>query len=190
MKNILLLLLIIISCKSYTQQRIVPLRTYIDIPENAGYYMKDTNNELEAFEGTWKGNWDNKIIFITFKKIINKCNTTMKYNADIIIGKFKILDYSGNVLFDNTMIADDNAKIEGTGFQNTTNKYLLFYVDNDICGISGDIELAFTNVIKTKMNFSYHQDTMILDSNCYFYGLPDAERPRPLPRPDIILIKQ
>ncbi|REC43985.1 DUF6705 family protein [Chryseobacterium sp. 5_R23647] len=190
MKNIILLLLIMVSCKSYTQQTIVPLRTYTDIPEDAGYYIKDTNNELQAFEGTWKGIWNGKIFSITFKKITNKYNPTMKYNSDIIVGKFKMLANNGNILFDNTNLSDINAKIEGTGFQNITNKYLLFYVDNDICNISGDIELVFTNVSKMEMNFSYHQNPMILTADCYFYGWPQADRPQPLPRTDIILVKQ
>ena len=190
MKNILLLLLLTISCKSYTQQTIVPLRTYTDIPENAGYYMKDTNNELQAFEGTWKGIWNGKSIFITFKKITNKYNPVMKYNADIIIGKFRTLDNNGNILFDNTLTSDEDAKIEGTGFQNTTNKYLLFYVDQEICGITGDMEVFFVNTAKTQLSFSYHQDPMIIDTDCYFHGWPQADRPEPLPKINIVLTKQ
>ena len=60
MKNIiyLLMLTIIFSCKAQTY----PLRTYgIKIPQNA--YLKDTNNELPSYEGTWKGTWNNKVIF-------------------------------------------------------------------------------------------------------------------------------
>lgn len=61
MKNLILLLFIAISCKSFTQSTftqytIVPMRTFIDIPENQCYYMKDTDNELNDYEGTWKGN--------------------------------------------------------------------------------------------------------------------------------------
>jgi len=190
MKNIILLLLLAISCRSYTQQTIVPLRTYTDIPENAGYYRKDTNNELQAFEGTWKATWNNKTIFITFKKIINKYNTAMKYNEDIIIGKFKTVDSNGSILFDNTLVSDNDAKIEGTGFQNITDKYLMYYVDNDLCGITGDIELTFVNTAKTQLNFSYHQDSMVLTSSCYFHGWPAADRPKPLPKGDIVLTKQ
>ncbi|MDF2933205.1 MAG: hypothetical protein K0R36_2536 [Chryseobacterium sp.] len=186
MKNILFLLFFVISCKSYTQQTIVPLRTYTDIPENAGYYIKDTNNELQAFEGTWNG----KTIFITFKKMINKYNTTMKYNEDIIIGKFKTLDSNGNVLFDNLALPDDQAKIRGGNFQNITNKYLMSYRDNDICGIGGSIYLTFANPAKTQLNFSYDQTSMVLTSDCYFHGWAQADRPEPLPKDNIVLTKQ
>jgi hypothetical protein len=190
MKNILLLLFFVISCKSYTQQTIVPLRTYTDIPEDAGYYMKDTNNELSAFEGTWKGTWNNKTLFITFKKVTNKYNTALKYHADIIIGKFKTVDNNGNILFNNTQLVDNEAKIEGTGFQNITDKYLMWYVDNDLCGLSGDIEITFANAARTQLNFYFHQDNQVLTSDCYFHGWPQANRPAPLPKDNIVLTKQ
>ena len=56
MKKIFLFIVLVslISCKAQTY----PLRTYgISIPMNA--YLKDTNNELPAYEGTWKGMWNN-----------------------------------------------------------------------------------------------------------------------------------
>jgi len=190
MKNIFLLLLLTISCKSYTQQQtIVPLRTYTDIPEDAGYYMKDTNNELQDYEGTWKGVWDNKTIFITFKKINDKYNTAMRYNSDIIVGKFKTLDNNGNILFDNTQSIDNEAKIEGTGFQKITDKYLMFYVDKDLCDMTGNIEITFANITKTQLNFNFGQDMMYLDTDCYFYSYPSSQYPKPLPN-NIVLTKQ
>ena len=68
MKNIItiLLLLITFSCKS----QIYPLRTYTDVPDNS--YLKDTNNELNDYIGTWKATWNNKTIFIYISKEINK----------------------------------------------------------------------------------------------------------------------
>jgi len=53
------------SCPSYT---IVPLRTFTDIPEDQCYYVKDTENELIDYEGTWMGTWDNKTLFISLKR--------------------------------------------------------------------------------------------------------------------------
>jgi len=190
MKNILLLLFFVISCKSYTQQTIVPLRTYTDIPENAGYYKKDTNNELQAFEGTWKGTWNNKTIFITFQKIVNKYDGTFKYNRDYIAGKFKTLDGNGNILFDNTFLSGNEAKIEGIGFQNITDKYLMIYVDNDLCGMSGGIEMTFANTAKTQLNIYFDQRNQILDTDCYFYNYSPDQYPEPLPKDEIVLTKQ
>jgi hypothetical protein len=195
MKNIILLLVLMISCKSFPQSNcsqytILPLRTYTDIPEDQCYYLKDTNNELQAFVGTWKGTWNGKTIFITFKKITNKYNDTLKYNTDIIIGKFKTIDSNGNILFDNSTLSDDQSKIRGGNYQNVTNKYLMSYRDKDICRMNGTIYLTFANIAKTQLNFSFQQYNQVLTSDCYFHGWPEADRPEPLPKSNIILTKQ
>jgi hypothetical protein len=194
MKTIFLLLLLMISCKSFPQSNcsqytIVPLRTFTDIPENECYYLKDTNNELQNYEGTWKGIWNNKTVLITFKTLMNEYDNTLKYNTDNLMGKFKTLDSSNNILFDNTSLTFENAKIFGMGFQKVTDKYLMFYVDKDLCGYNGDIEISFANTAKTQLNFSFHEEEVFIDTDCYFYGLPQADRPKPLPE-NIILTKQ
>ncbi|MCD1116212.1 DUF6705 family protein [Chryseobacterium turcicum] len=107
MKNILLIILLssAIACTAQTY----PLRTFTEIPENT--YLKDTNNELQGYEGVWKGTWNNRTIFITFKKNSYIYDNVLKYYKDNLIGKFKVLDSNGNILFDNTNISDDKAKI-------------------------------------------------------------------------------
>ena len=78
---------VIISCKSQTY----PLRTYgIDYPKDS--YVKDINNELQSYEGMWKGSWNNKTFFISFKKIkyYKSFLDSRSYYADILVGKFKI----------------------------------------------------------------------------------------------------
>lgn len=85
MKNTILFLVFAISM--YCNAQTYPLRTYIDMPENA--YLKDTNNELPTYEGTWYGSWNNKTIYITFKKIINKKDNVLKYYTDFLIENLK-----------------------------------------------------------------------------------------------------
>ena len=194
MKNILLILLIVVSCKSFPQSNCqsittVPLRTY-GLPDKECHYFKDTNNELSDYEGTWKGAWNGKTIFITFKKIVNDYNETLKYNRDFLIGKFKTIDSNGTILFDNLALSDNQSKIRGINFQNITDKYLMWYVDNDLCGLSGDIEITFANAARTQLNFYFHQDNQVLTSDCYFHGWPQANRPAPLPKDNIVLTKQ
>ena len=195
MRNIFLVLMIMMSCKSFpqtncSQYTILPLRTYTDIPEDQCYYLKDTNNELQAFVGTWKGVWNGKTIFISFKKVANKYKEGLNFNTDIIIGKFKTVDSNGNILFNNLQIADDDAKMEGLGFINMTDKYIVTYYDEDVCDMSGTIYLTFANAAKTQLHFSFNQRNEVLTSDCYFHGWPQADRPEPLPNPDIILTKQ
>ncbi|PWN62474.1 hypothetical protein C1634_006745 [Chryseobacterium viscerum] len=171
-----------LSCKA---QQIYSLRpTETNLPENS--YQRDTNNELPAYEGTWKGTWDNKMLFITFKKITNEYDTDFKYYRDYLIGKFKVLDSNGNVLFDNTNTNDDNAKILGVNFRRYGDKYSLIYLDSDLCNTTGNISISFVDSSKTKLNWKYFYHNEIVTVDCPYYN---SEIPQPLPK-DIVLTKQ
>ncbi len=186
MKSIFLFILFVIAISCTAQ--VYPLRTFTDIPENA--YIKDLNNELIPYEGTWKGTWDNKTIFIYFKKIKKHMNhkENNPYYKDILIGKFKVINSNGQVLFDNTNLSDNDAKIEGTRFFSIPYKrYSLFYLDPDICNSTGDILIKFLNNTSTQLDWKFSDTTDVTDSSCQYY---DANPfPQPLPK-EIILTKQ
>jgi len=195
MKNVIFLLLLIISCKSFPQSTcgqytVVPLRTFTEIPENECYYRKDTQNELNAYEGTWKGSWNNKTIYITFKKVINIYDDSLGFNLDNLVGKFKTLDSNGNILFNNTSLTDSQAKIFGIGFHHITDKYHMIYIDNDLCGLSGSIKISFANAAKTQLNIDFDQDHLIIDTDCYYHSYPPSQYPEPLTKNNIVLTKQ
>lgn len=184
MKNIFLvtaLFILATSCKA----QIYPLRTFTEIPTNG--YLKDTNNELPEYVGTWKGEWNNKTIFITLKKITNQYNENLKYYKDYLIGKFKVVNSSGQILFDNTTIPDNDAKIWGGKFSKNDNKYSFTYIDEDICGMTGTIKINFTDSSKTQLNWQFSDMTDIITSACPYYNTNPF--PEPLPK-NIILIKQ
>lgn len=182
MKNLFLFIFIcsIISCSAQTY----PLRTFTDIPENA--YLKDTNNELSSYEGTWKGMWENKIIYITFKKNIYIYDDVLRYYKDNLIGKFKVLDTNSNILFDNTNLPDSDPKIWGGKFRKVDDKYSLVYVDADLCNTSGNIIINFTDNSKTQLNWKLNLGSNMITTDCQYYntGIPEA-----LPK-EIVLTKQ
>jgi hypothetical protein len=182
MKNIFLFILFCISfsCNAQTY----PLRTFTEIPENA--YLKDTNNELLAYEGTWKGTWDNKTILITFKKVTNKYNQNLKIFKDFLIAKFIVKDNNGNILFDNTNLNDDKTKIRGGGFKKLDDKYSLIFSDPDLCYTSGSININFTDPTKTKLEWKYFYRNEIVTVDCPYYN---SGIPQPLPK-EIVLTKQ
>jgi hypothetical protein len=171
------------TCPSYN---IIPLRTYTDIPEDQCYYMKDTSNELPDYVGTWAGTWNNKTIYITFKKT-NRYNPFFKYNKDILIGKFKVVNSSGSILFDNTNITDDKAKLLGGNFaRDENNLYGLTYTDRDVCNISGKIHIHFTDTSKTQIDWQFSYNSMMISTDCQYHatGIPDV-----LPK-GVVLTKQ
>jgi len=184
MKNIFLFILVIstLSCKA---QQIYTLRpTEIDLPENS--YQKDTNNELPSYEGTWKGTWNNKTLFITFKKITNKYDSNFKYYKDYLVAKFKVQDSNGNSLFDNMNLPDENAKIKGISFRRYGDRYSLVFIDPELCNTSGNISISFTDSSKTKLNWKLTLGSNMITTDCQYYntGIPEV-----LPK-EIVLTKQ
>ncbi|AZA48386.1 hypothetical protein EG346_09395 [Chryseobacterium carnipullorum] len=187
MKNIILFTILIIGIKCKAQ--VYPLTTDTDVPNNT--YIKDTNNDLPAFEGTWKGTWNGKALLINFKKIEHYLDTHLKNNPfyrDLLVGKFQVKDPSGNILFDNLSIADNSAKITG-GKIFPNGKYVLSYVDPELCFKGGRIFIEFTNSSKTEIKFKFMETSNLIDTDCFYHGKPADQRPEPLPK-EIILIKQ
>ncbi|WP_144281195.1 DUF6705 family protein [Chryseobacterium echinoideorum] len=182
--SLIILITITVSCQAQTY----PLRTFTEIPENS--YLKDTNNELPAYEGTWKGVWNNKIIYVTFKKLEHLYIDTFKAYRDILVAKFKVTDVSGMILFDNTNLPDTNTKIKGIGrFRKADDKYPFSYVDMDLCQRSGVILINFTDTTKTKLQWSYSQDENFIEPDCFYYNYAPQDYPQPLPK-NIVLTKQ
>ncbi|WP_123852271.1 DUF6705 family protein [Chryseobacterium shandongense] len=177
---IIALFISMISCKAQTY----PLRTFTELPENA--YLKDTNNELQYYVGTWKGTWNNKTIYITFKKITNQYNPNLKYYKDFLIGKFKIVNSNGQILFDNTSTSDNDAKITGGKFRKVDDKYSLGYIDSDVC-MDGYIMINFTDSAKSQLQWYYSDWTDIITPDCPYYNANPF--PEPLPK-NIILTKE
>ncbi|WP_288436007.1 DUF6705 family protein [uncultured Chryseobacterium sp.] len=185
MKNIFLFILFCISFSCNAQ--IYPLRTYSDVPVNA--YIKDIDNELVPYEGTWKGTWGGKTVVIYLKRIKNYYThlENKPYYNDILIGKFKVQDSNGNSLFDNTNLSDENAKIKGSRFFSIPNiRYTLIYIDSDLCNTSGNISISFTDSSKTKLNWKLTLGSNMITTDCQYYntGIPEA-----LPK-EIVLTKQ
>lgn len=172
--------MISLSCKSQTY----PLRNFLELPENS--YEKDTNNEFINYEGTW----NNKVIYVSLKKIINKYDDSFKYYRDLLIARFKVTNLNNTlVLFDNTNLSDNDLKIEGSGFRKKDDKYSMIYIDSDLCMRSGTIVINFTDSTKTQLQWKYMQDENWIDSSCFYHSWVQADRPQPLPF-DIVLTKQ
>jgi len=187
MKNTFLIFVLFITIFSCNAQ-ILPLRTYTQIPSNS--YIKDLDNELPQYEGTWKGVWNSKTLTLTIKKITRQFThlENNPYQMDILIGKFKVTNSNGQVLFDNTTVSDDNAKIKGGKiFSPSSTKYSLTYSDSDICDMIGMIMINFTNLAKTEMKFTFSDWTDIITPDCPYYNANPF--PEPLPK-NIILTKQ
>lgn len=122
MKNILKLVVCLLitnhaSCQVTTT---VPISSY-DYP--TGAYLKDLNDELTYWEGTWEGIINNKKYTFMFTKFIQHLTGDTNdyyYYQDEIRGKYRVLDLTTNqVLYDNLAVTNyDDYSILGLALRN------------------------------------------------------------------------
>nr|WP_317129889.1 DUF6705 family protein [Chryseobacterium binzhouense] len=175
------------TCLMFTE---VSLRTFTTIPQNECYYLKDTQNELNDYVGTWKANWNDRTIYVYITKQVKHYDWTGEYYVDNLVIKFKTITNNGTVLFDNTYLPDAQVKIYGLMFGKADDRYSLTYIDPDLCYTSGNIRINFNNPTKTQLQWNYFQNKYEwLDSDCFFYNYPPDQLPNPLPKA-AIFVKQ
>lgn len=180
MKNTITIiaLLLLFNCKA--QQQILSMNTQGMHVENV--YYKDLANELDPYEGTWQGTFNNQIFVITFTKVKLHDNIG-NYDQDRIIGKYKMLDTNGNTLYSTYSFTNNNAKIISLGFVEQTNRNKLRLMFSDLC-IDGEIHINFYNPQKTQIRWKYYtkQSLVVNDSQC--------AQNNEMPRVELSLLKQ
>ncbi|QNK77763.1 MULTISPECIES: DUF6705 family protein [Winogradskyella] len=89
MKNILIAVILMTSFACKAQSPIVPLDTYIHNTPEEGY-IKDLDNELDKFVGTWKFTSGLTSLTIELQKLELFYNG--KYYQDLLIGEYKYIE--------------------------------------------------------------------------------------------------
>ena len=190
MKNILkltylLLFAINISCKAQT----VPLNS-VDYPDGA--YLKDLDNILPFWVGTWKGVVNNKEYTFQFIKLTKHQTTffdgSYEYE-DMLKGKLKVIDLSTNQILYNDLFtsAFSDYKIQLNG-KLETEYFFMFFDSEDNCS--------------NKFKFSLIKDSTNLNQVLYKnFGLDEyeswncpfsnqSEIPMYLPQVNMVLTRQ
>ncbi|MFC6267773.1 DUF6705 family protein [Frigoriflavimonas asaccharolytica] len=187
MKKILIISMMLFAVLNCAQ--IYPITKNTDVPNNG--YVKDLNNDLLPYVGTWKGTWDNKVIYIYLERFKKQrsYNINHIYFKDILIGRFKVLNADETaVLFDNTNLPDNNTKIEGLRFFSVPiTQYAMMYIDQNIC-TTGDIYINIVNSTNTQLQWKYSPDNDILSLDCP-YVVNNLPIPQALPT-NLVLTKQ
>lgn len=150
----------IISCKA----QILPLNTYLDdIPNNA--YVKDLNNELSAYVGTYEANFDNKKITLYFTKQENKLEKRVKKNfyRDVIIVKYVIKTTSGTVLQDTKNNNITMNELYSIGTRPSNNELYLSYSGTNCMVGWGMVILKKLNA--NQLSWYYRPNSIIIDDN-------------------------
>ncbi|MAW96934.1 MULTISPECIES: DUF6705 family protein [unclassified Leeuwenhoekiella] len=150
-----LILIIFFAYSSTEAQTIIPVEeSYKYIGTSGGYlgnnssvYVKDVNNKLEKFLGTWTGSANGYNYEFTVTK------RTIKFGAikeDELVLHYTITDDQGSVLESTSGLSDDNPLVMKNGHMNELGSYVFSYNGMSTeCGQSGDFYFNPSEFIKT-----------------------------------------
>lgn len=130
-------------------------------------YVKDTNNRLDQFVGTWKGTYNGKQYEIKLEKKINyKYFPTSETSWDRIIGRMIVKNSSGNVIYNSMSKPDKDTYFSGDNFQHRA--YVMHFVGNYDCLESGDvfIETRLANPNEMKLYYAQDKDGLLNPAKC------------------------
>nr|WP_146343291.1 DUF6705 family protein [Elizabethkingia bruuniana] len=104
-------------------------------------YLKDSDRSLNKFEGTWKGEYNDKKYEFKFVKKTQE-NYTPK--RDVLIGRFIVKDLAGNILYSTLDKPDNDTGLSGLNFQKDLKIYKINYAGKDSnCGEYGTVYIYF-----------------------------------------------
>ena len=149
--------MICLSCNAQT----LPLNTSLnDIPANA--HLKDLNNELAPYVGTYKANFQDKEITLYITKVEDKLEKSSQKNyfLDALVVKYVVKNSSGIILQD-THNLSSNIQFYSYYTYPDQNKIVLYYSGTN-CRVGwGDVFLK--KISNTKIIWEYRPDDIILD---------------------------
>ncbi|WP_092735736.1 DUF6705 family protein [Riemerella columbipharyngis] len=188
MKKIILVFALMIICNINAQRTISLAQAYEyfkspnGIPEDVSY-VKDTNNDLNKFIGTWKGNYDGKTYIFRFIKKIKSGEYDIKW--DYLVGKLKVTDNKGNILYNTFSLDDDKTYFSGTYLQHQS--YIMDFIVNTYCNDSGVVFLRIYDNQPNKMKVLFDRDRTWYDpKKCPNYETYETT----LPQKSFVLTKQ
>lgn len=166
--TIIILSIFIISCKAQVigtleqleECRKRPNHDELGCPDLENItYVKDTNNRLDQFVGTWKGSYNGKSYEFRFVKKIKYGNYAVKW--DQINGNIIIKNNDGQIIYDDT---DPFVSIEpnlwGINFQGRV--YELGFsniITNTYCNDSGSVYIEISKTDQNKMSLFFYRNS-------------------------------
>lgn len=169
MKNLILLfsILLAMSCRA---QDIYPLKTlYSEVPNYS--YLKDTNNELQAFVGTYEASFEGKKITLYITKHIKKLldRGTYFYYNDLLIANYMIRDTQNNILKDSRTIEFTPKQIRDvilSFWTEDAGKKLIMSYGGVNCNV-GNGYVYLTKLNANQLSWEYiSSSTILTNDNC------------------------
>lgn len=188
-KCLIIFLIFKTNCSSQVTE-IVPLRSLASEHDN-GVYLKDIDNELTFYEGTWVGTLNDKkytFEFVKFTQHLSQYEVGGDYYyRDDLMGKFKVEDLiTNNVIYnDLSIITYEDFKIFLTSLR--VGAYFS-YVDKVNCFNSADFFLFKVSGNPNQLRYENFSLNFYSNYNCQYTNQEDI--PLFLPMSDLILTRQ
>ncbi|UEQ74627.1 hypothetical protein J8N07_13180 [Chryseobacterium arthrosphaerae] len=137
------------------------------LPDNS--YLKDLNNELDPYVGTYKGNFEGHEItlFITKQNYKFFDLKIKKYYQDVLSIKYIVKNSSGVILQNTQSMNFQPDQLRFTMYSTKTKPLqntVVFYYGGTNCSVGwGDIYLKKLN--DTQISWEYRPNDIILDDN-------------------------
>lgn len=140
-------------------------------------YVKDINNLLNKYVGTWKGAFNGKNYEFKFVK---KENFGFENNlkADRLIGTLKITNSNGAVEYDSFNKQDSETDFFGDNFQPNLKAYMIRFAGGKLgCIDYGYVYLRIKPETPNNMSVNFHPDNDIVKQDCSNFKttLPDNQ---------------
>ncbi|MEY8759710.1 DUF6705 family protein [Chryseobacterium tongliaoense] len=120
-------------------------------------YVKDTNNRLNQFVGTWKGSANGKQYEIKLEKKTNyKDDPSDERTWDMIIGRMLIKNSSGNIIYTSMNKPDKDTYFFGYNFQSRA--YVMSFIANSYCIDRGEVFIEISKTNPNTMFFHFSRD--------------------------------
>lgn len=190
MKKLLILGLIILTNLSCKSQSILPLEEVIKyvnsengIPKNITY-IKDVNNILEKYVGTWKGIYNNR----NYEFILTKYTSNYKnLLEDKLLMRYVISDVNGTIIEDTRALPDTSPYVIKGDYVDGSFYELYYGGKESLCGQKGSIIIDIqpnSNNNLMRMLFLPQQEILSL-KDC-----PNGSATQIMPLNNLILTKQ
>ncbi|MDA9339550.1 hypothetical protein N9Q68_01110, partial [Polaribacter sp.] len=146
---ILMVLLTTLSCRA----QIIAVEDFENYNQelSEGTHVKDVNNLLDKYVGTWKGTYDSKNYeFMIIKYTRTSNNRNLKF--DKLLMRYKITDSSNNIIVNTLDLPNGDIYIVRGSYLSSSGGYKLSYQGLDAeCGQNGTIYISAYGANHTKL---------------------------------------
>jgi hypothetical protein len=177
-KILLQTLFLFVSIQIFSQNPIIPITDdpSKEVPEGA--YLKDINNDLDKFTGTWRYTQGTDTLTIVIEKVIEAFNDD--YYEDEIRGRYKYIN-NGNTIIDNNDSLQEPL-IFGNVFLSNVNELSPAIYDPERKRLSYNLKLTYTTVRDINSGLTVIQLNWDLKITAVGYCGPYPNQPTPSPQ--------